>query len=39
MPLQDDWARRRISLVARDFASLPVTARALVEHLTAASNA
>ena len=39
IPLQDDWARRRISLVARDFASLPVTARALVEHLTAASNA
>ncbi|CAM5786758.1 LysR substrate-binding domain-containing protein [Ottowia pentelensis] len=39
IPLQDDWARRRISLVARDFASLPVTARALVEHLTAAGKA
>lgn len=38
IPLRDDWARRQISLVARDFASLPVTTRALVEHLTAASN-
>ncbi|MEZ5608218.1 MAG: LysR family transcriptional regulator [Burkholderiaceae bacterium] len=37
IPLQDDWAQRQISLVARDFASLPVTARALVEHLTAVS--
>ena len=34
IPLQDDWAQRQISLVARDFASLPVTTRALVEHLT-----
>ncbi|HOV18783.1 LysR family transcriptional regulator [Ottowia sp.] len=34
IPLQDAWARRQISLVARDFDSLPVTARALVEHLT-----
>lgn len=31
--LLDDWATRVISLVARDFASLPPTARALVEHL------
>lgn len=34
-PLSDDWARRRIALVARDFSTLPVTARALVEHLRA----
>ncbi len=33
--LQDDWARRELRLVARDFSALPVTARMLVEHLTA----
>ncbi|MFZ5567464.1 MAG: LysR substrate-binding domain-containing protein [Pseudomonadota bacterium] len=33
--LKDDWARRRIELVARDFSTLPVTARLLVDHLTA----
>ncbi len=33
--LQDDWARRRIDLIARDFSTLPVTARLLVDHLTA----
>ena len=33
--LLDDWAERRIELVARDFSSLPVTARLLVDHLTA----
>jgi DNA-binding transcriptional LysR family regulator len=33
--LLDDWATRRINLVARDFSTLPVTARLLVEHLTA----
>ena len=32
--LLDDWATRRIQLVARDFSTLPVTARLLVEHLT-----
>jgi len=37
--LQDDWARRELRLVARDFAALPVTARMLVEHLTAPSPA
>lgn len=31
--LLDDWATRDINLVARDFASLPPTARALQEHL------
>jgi DNA-binding transcriptional LysR family regulator len=33
--LKDDWARRQIQLVARDFSTLPVTARSLVDHLTA----
>ncbi|KRH99750.1 LysR substrate-binding domain-containing protein [Curvibacter sp. PAE-UM] len=33
--LRDDWAHRRIELVARDFSTLPVTARLLVDHLTA----
>ena len=36
--LLDDWANRRIDLVARDFSSLPVTARLLVEHLTAGQD-
>lgn len=31
--LSDAWAHRRIDLVARDFSSLPVAARLLVEHL------
>ena len=35
VPLKDDWARRHIELVARDFSTLPVTARLLVDHLTA----
>ena len=35
VPLSDPWASRRIDLVARDFSSLPVTARLLVEHLGA----
>lgn len=35
VPLADDWALRQIVLIARDFSSLPVTARLLVEHLTA----
>lgn len=33
VPLTDHWARRHISLVARDFDTLPAMARALVEHL------
>jgi DNA-binding transcriptional LysR family regulator len=33
VPLRDDWAVRDIDLLARDFASLPMTARLLVEHL------
>ena len=36
--LLDDWATRRINLVARDFSTLPVTARLLVEHLTATQD-
>lgn len=33
LALSDPWAARRISLVARDFAALPPTARLLVDHL------
>ncbi len=33
--LTDDWAERQIQLVARDFSTLPVTARLLVDHLMA----
>lgn len=32
--LTDTWATRRIDLVARDFSSLPVSARLLVDHLS-----
>ena len=32
--LLDSWADRRIELVARDFSTLPLTARLLVDHLT-----
>ena len=35
VPLTDAWAERRIELVARDFSTLPVTARLLVDHLAA----
>jgi DNA-binding transcriptional LysR family regulator len=31
--LLDPWAERELHMVARDFSSLPVTARLLVEHL------
>lgn len=34
VPLTDGWAVRDIQLVARDFGSLPVTARLLADHLT-----
>lgn len=33
--LADTWARRDIRLVARDFSTLPLTARLLVDHLSA----
>lgn len=33
VPLADPWAARELRMVARDFSSLPVTARLLVEHL------
>ena len=34
VPLTDAWSRRHIDLVARDFSTLPVTARLLVDHLS-----
>ena len=33
VPLSDPWATRDIRLVARDFSTLPLTARLLVDHL------
>jgi DNA-binding transcriptional LysR family regulator len=36
IPLTNAWAVRDIGLIARDFDTLPVTARALVDHLQAA---
>lgn len=39
LPLTNAWASRRIDLVARDFATLPLTARLLVEHLTVRADA
>ena len=33
VPLTDPWAHRRIELVARDFSTLPRSARLLVDHL------
>lgn len=35
--LTDHWATRHIDLVARDFSSLPVSARLLVDHLSTRS--
>ncbi len=35
VPLSDPWALRELRMVARDFSSLPATARLLVEHLQA----
>ncbi len=35
IPLTDAWAQRQLVLVARDFSSLPATARLLVDHLQA----
>ena len=36
--LNDDWAGREICLVARDFSTLPVAARTLVNHLHASAG-
>jgi DNA-binding transcriptional LysR family regulator len=36
--LTDGWARRDIRLVARDFSTLPLTARLLVDHLRARAD-
>jgi hypothetical protein len=33
VPLTDPWAHRHIELVARDFSTLPRSARLLVDHL------
>jgi DNA-binding transcriptional LysR family regulator len=38
LPLTDAWAARHIHLVARDFHSLPVSARLLVSHLSHTPN-
>lgn len=37
--LRDDWALRELQMVARDFATLPVTARLLADHLGAPAPA
>lgn len=37
--LTNDWADRRINLVARDFSTLPVTGRLLVDHLAVPAEA
>jgi DNA-binding transcriptional LysR family regulator len=37
--LSDEWAEREIQLVARDFETLPLTARLLVDHLQARAEA
>lgn len=39
IPLLDPWAVRQIGLVARDFSTLPVTARLLLDHLKASPEA
>ncbi|CDS50091.1 Transcriptional regulator [Polaromonas sp. CG9_12] len=36
--LLDHWADRRIELVARDFSTLPLTARLLVDHLSSQAS-
>lgn len=38
VPLTDAWATRDIRLVARDFSTLPLTARLLVDHLRARAH-
>lgn len=38
LTLLDDWADRRIELVARDFSTLPLTARLLVDHLSSQAS-
>ncbi|OJX35868.1 MAG: LysR family transcriptional regulator [Burkholderiales bacterium 68-12] len=39
VPLAEPWAERELSLVARDFAALPASARLLADHLTPAAHA
>jgi DNA-binding transcriptional LysR family regulator len=38
VPLTDAWATRQLLLAARDFSTLPVTARLLVDHLQAQTS-
>ncbi|ROO24274.1 LysR family transcriptional regulator [Salinisphaera orenii MK-B5] len=38
VPLADDWAERTLWLGMRDYATLPVIAREMVDHLTAADD-
>ncbi|MCM8735279.1 LysR substrate-binding domain-containing protein [Azospirillum sp. A1-3] len=38
IPLAESWAARRLFLCERDMASLPVSARQLVQHLAAAAE-
>lgn len=38
LPLQEAWAERSLTLVARDFDALPSTARLLAEHLAARAS-
>jgi DNA-binding transcriptional LysR family regulator len=39
VPLLDDWAVRELTVLSRDFAALPVTARMLVDHLCGPAQA
>lgn len=39
VPLTDAWADRRIDIIARDFSTLPVAAKLLVNHLTSSTEA
>jgi DNA-binding transcriptional LysR family regulator len=36
IPLAEEWAERRLFLCVRELAALPVSARQLVQHLSAA---
>ncbi|RDJ21911.1 LysR family transcriptional regulator [Bosea caraganae] len=38
VPLTDPWADRRIDIVARDFSTLPVAAKLLVDHLSSSAE-
>ena len=38
LSIQDDWARRKLSIYVKDLDRLSMAARVLVEHLTQAAN-